>query len=1170
MNINDLRAKYKGYSDDEILQGLRASKYPDYSLDEIKSAIGYKPPSRGMLAFANDTVIEAANAAAGAVGSAADFVSPGNAVSRFIDEKIIRPGEASQSDAVKAEKARYRTEMEGAEGIGDEIGSTLGYVARNPVLSLAQAAGSFVAPGLAVKGGGMLASIGRTGAVAERAAVRGGLAGGAVAGAALSGGDAAGTAYELVKNAGGTDDEATEAARKASVLPAAIGAAGGVIGAERLLAGAGGFKGGMLSRALKTAGVEGVQEGIEEGVTQYEGQRAAVPFDPSIDPMKGVAGAATMGAVLGAATGGGVSLLTGERQQPKRTVADVLAAPTIDDAIAAATAATSAGITADGEILSPDAKPRQVNELAIAEIRALDSEQQTEALGLLATAQSANASPAVRRFAQNRLDELLLPVRQIPVGEVIEEEAIPTGETQELSFNEATSQILEPPTFDQRRTMGKRVPTGEATELTVEDVEPVGNIPVGEVIEGDLQTSDGMPYGSKVAANVRAKREGLGPDNVVEIPGAGWVVRPILEVRPTGTRGTSAADVLKAPNVPVADLARTPPGSAGSGDGASPVAGGSGGTVRPDTDVGRVRGAATPEQRSGTADAVGAGGAGNTALKAGNVAGLATPVVPDGNRGEVVSTQNPEQRTAPPVAESPSPRDRDSGDGGVAPTRAGGVPDIAAAPRATTAKVEPDDVVEPVGFEPVHPPRDRAKLQRLTDDMKARGWVGRPLLAWEDDSGGKWLLTGSHRYAAAKAAGIEMPVVYLADGSMDAIAEATDQSSSQIIGAGDDRVEQWLRDAGDERAADLMQAEMSESSAAPTQAAPNAAAPEVQPPAQAAGDRVAAAPAVPTVGMEFTHRRVLDANNKPMRYRVTRIAQGVVYYAPTEGGKSEKTGVDEFDRVVKPDEATGKRADGRTTPSVGAEVFTYGAGMGGSRSVVSGTVAQGKNGLNVRIKAGAGVLGERVAERTIPLSGDWTVAGEEHPDDRQRRESSARLEADSTQRKDARERMLTEAAQRNGTLDPASVKEGDVLAMPDGSEQTVESIGDKGEIYASADGSGGRYIGKDMRGIKVLRAAPPPQAQPGTPAPVQPPQAQAGSPAEGAGASRPTPAVAPAAEPSPAKVPPSFAAKHKVTTMAYIEAEGKLAPTEMDAKSALAALDEDITEMRAFIACLKG
>lgn len=77
------------------------------------------------------------------------------------------------------------------------------YVVENPVLSAAQAAGSFVGPGLAVKGGNAAARL--AGASAQNVA-RGGLAGGAAAGAVMAGGDAAGTAYDLASKA-----EASEA-----------------------------------------------------------------------------------------------------------------------------------------------------------------------------------------------------------------------------------------------------------------------------------------------------------------------------------------------------------------------------------------------------------------------------------------------------------------------------------------------------------------------------------------------------------------------------------------------------------------------------------------------------------------------------------------------------------------------------------------------------------------------------------------------------------------------------------------------------------------------------------------------------------------------------------------------------------------------------------------------
>lgn len=277
-----------------------------------------KPKSRNPLTILNDTAIEAANAAAGGVSAAANFVKPGNDVSGWIDKNIIQAGEAAQSDVVKASKQQFRQEVQDADGVGGELAAVGKYVAQNPLLAAAQAAGSFAGPGLAVKGAGL---VGRAAGLGGKAVEMAGRAGGVAAGAAMAGGDAAGTAYDLVKQGGATEDQAVSAARGASVLPAVIGGAGGAFGAERLLAGGKGFAGGAAARALKTGASEAAQEGLEEGVTQYEGQRAAMPFDPSIDPSKGVAAAAGMGAALGGVTGAGTSLLTGghsRAQQPQQ------------------------------------------------------------------------------------------------------------------------------------------------------------------------------------------------------------------------------------------------------------------------------------------------------------------------------------------------------------------------------------------------------------------------------------------------------------------------------------------------------------------------------------------------------------------------------------------------------------------------------------------------------------------------------------------------------------------------------------------------------------------------------------------------------------------------------------------------------------------------------------
>ncbi|WP_270175209.1 PLxRFG domain-containing protein [Diaphorobacter sp. ED-3] len=253
------------------------------------------------------------------MSSAANFVKPGNAVSKWIDKNIIEAGEAKQSDVVKAEKQRLNSDLAAADGVGDEVAAVGRYIVNNPVLSAAQAAGSFVGPGLAVKGATTAARAVGAGA---KAVERAGRAGGVAAGAAMAGGDAAGTAHDLATQAGATDEQAVTAGRQASVIPAIVGGVGGAFGAEKLLAGAKGFAGGTAARALKTGASEALQEGIEEGVTQYEGQRAAVPYDPNIDPSKGVAGAAAMGAALGGITGAGMGAFDGIQEARRQQASD--------------------------------------------------------------------------------------------------------------------------------------------------------------------------------------------------------------------------------------------------------------------------------------------------------------------------------------------------------------------------------------------------------------------------------------------------------------------------------------------------------------------------------------------------------------------------------------------------------------------------------------------------------------------------------------------------------------------------------------------------------------------------------------------------------------------------------------------------------------------------------
>lgn len=409
----------------------------------VDNATPSKPKSRGLAAFANDTVIEAANAAAGTASAVGNFISPGNNASKWIDKNIIETGEASQSDVVKAEKARYSQEMQDAQGIGDEVGATLGYAARNPLLAAAQAAGSFAGPGLAVKGAGLAVGAAGFGA---KGATRAGLAAGAGLGAAGAGGDAAGTAYDLAKEGGATDEQAVAAARGASVIPAAIGGAGGLVGAERLVAGAKGFSGGLVSRAFKTGAVEGVQEAIEEGVTQYEGQRAAVPFTPDLDPMKGVAGAATMGGVLGGATGAGASVLS-PQNTPVRKPSEELGLNPEDGPISKLAAA------------SVDSKPLQLAHNPDSMVSFPDGSVGTQSqldayLGGLPEAERVAARARLMGLGAQPADAV--PVTTEPVQPVAEEQLTPVITPEQQSVIEQPSvqetsadQVLATPGFQE-------------------------------------------------------------------------------------------------------------------------------------------------------------------------------------------------------------------------------------------------------------------------------------------------------------------------------------------------------------------------------------------------------------------------------------------------------------------------------------------------------------------------------------------------------------------------------------------------------------------------------------------------------------------------------------------------------------------------------------------------
>jgi hypothetical protein len=260
---------------------------------------------RGVLGAANDYAIEFANAVASLPKAAIDLVKPGTetsaAIGRFIEE-----GEKKQSLTAAEAKYQLGRSMQ-SEDLGEQAAGAFRYVKENPMLAASQALGSFVGPGAAIKGGKM---IGGALGLTEKGVARAGLTGGSTAGAVLAGGDASGDAYQMVMNAPELQDLpieeraeiATRAARGAAPLPFIIGAASGLVGADKA------FAAGTKS-ILRTTGAEAASEFVEEGATKLSANLAAGEFAPSIQPMTGVIGSATLGGLLGGGTGAVVGTL---------------------------------------------------------------------------------------------------------------------------------------------------------------------------------------------------------------------------------------------------------------------------------------------------------------------------------------------------------------------------------------------------------------------------------------------------------------------------------------------------------------------------------------------------------------------------------------------------------------------------------------------------------------------------------------------------------------------------------------------------------------------------------------------------------------------------------------------------------------------------------------------
>jgi hypothetical protein len=112
----------------------------------------------------------------------------------------------------------------------------------------------------------------------------------------------------------------------------------------------------------------------------------------------------------------------------------------------------------------------------------------------------------------------------------------------------------------------------------------------------------------------------------------------------------------------------------------------------------------------------------------------------------------------------------------------------------------------PKAIEPPHGVRDEKKLDSLVESMKEKGWVGRPILAY-DIGRGPEALTGSHRIQAARKAGIDEIPVVMVDNEIGNYIDEAGESISEASYKDADEVSDFLRKFGDKDAADLMMLE---------------------------------------------------------------------------------------------------------------------------------------------------------------------------------------------------------------------------------------------------------------------------------------------------------------------------------------------------------------------------
>lgn len=286
---------------------------PKLHADALFADLAPPTPTRNAFAYANDFMVDAANAAAGLAKAGVDLVAPGSAPSKAIGE-FIESGQEKQSDWKKQTRAELGQKLASADGELDKAGRYLKHaIVDDPLGTAAEMAGN-VGPF------GVVGKLLQGANAATRAGAVMGLAGG------LSAGEVRGNIFEKIDGTPDSELQAaspeyarlrqtmTEAEAKAEmgggfgrnapeILAAgAIGALGGKYGLEGMAARVAPARGRLANAAIGVLD-EGTQ-GAAEQLASNVGVRRVLPDQALLEDValnaaaEGVLGLA--GGVVGA------------------------------------------------------------------------------------------------------------------------------------------------------------------------------------------------------------------------------------------------------------------------------------------------------------------------------------------------------------------------------------------------------------------------------------------------------------------------------------------------------------------------------------------------------------------------------------------------------------------------------------------------------------------------------------------------------------------------------------------------------------------------------------------------------------------------------------------------------------------------------------------------------